>query len=370
MTSDCRACGGRCARRWSGHRDRSCRPGRSPSPSRWSCRCRNRRRFRPRSCAARRNVAWPLPCALRMNRMVPPVRHVRLSSHARARLKPQAHSRPCAMDSNAIRRKAFGDSPRTTSRPGPACLSLASACRSKPQRSAYERVMRANDHATRSRRRSVSGGSRCANPADRPAAPHTIELKALESTQRRSRHGFATRDQGHRNPNPTRRVQEAPNQKAQKEVGTYRLQVDRQTKAFYMTRGGRRSRGTGHQEGPSRRAGVDLQFRRRREQDHRAAERPEAARAGAAGRRIARAQSSSISSSSDATVGFLLAVGRCRRRRPRPRFVDSAARSQARHDRHRRWPRLERAPRPRGAAFGRTKTASHVGQTIGVLCRS
>src|SRR5215212_5661128 len=30
-------------------------------------------------------------------------------------------------------------------------------------------------------------------------------------------------------------AQEAPNQKAKKEVGNYRLQVDRQTKAFYLT---------------------------------------------------------------------------------------------------------------------------------------
>ena len=30
-------------------------------------------------------------------------------------------------------------------------------------------------------------------------------------------------------------AQEAPNQKAKKEVGNYRLQVDRQTKAFYIT---------------------------------------------------------------------------------------------------------------------------------------
>jgi hypothetical protein len=30
-------------------------------------------------------------------------------------------------------------------------------------------------------------------------------------------------------------VAEAPNQKAKKEAGNYRLQVDRQTKAFYMT---------------------------------------------------------------------------------------------------------------------------------------
>ena len=30
-------------------------------------------------------------------------------------------------------------------------------------------------------------------------------------------------------------AQEAPNQKAKKEIGNYRLQVDRQTKAFYMT---------------------------------------------------------------------------------------------------------------------------------------
>jgi len=30
-------------------------------------------------------------------------------------------------------------------------------------------------------------------------------------------------------------VQEAPNQKAKKEIGNYRLQVDRQTKAFYLT---------------------------------------------------------------------------------------------------------------------------------------
>ena len=30
-------------------------------------------------------------------------------------------------------------------------------------------------------------------------------------------------------------AQEAPNQRAKKEAGNYRLQVDRQTKAFYMT---------------------------------------------------------------------------------------------------------------------------------------
>ena len=30
-------------------------------------------------------------------------------------------------------------------------------------------------------------------------------------------------------------AQEAPNQKAKQEVGNYRLQVDRQTKAFYLT---------------------------------------------------------------------------------------------------------------------------------------
>ena len=30
-------------------------------------------------------------------------------------------------------------------------------------------------------------------------------------------------------------AQEAPNQKAKKEIGNYRLQVDRQTKAFYLT---------------------------------------------------------------------------------------------------------------------------------------
>jgi hypothetical protein len=34
---------------------------------------------------------------------------------------------------------------------------------------------------------------------------------------------------------PDETVQEAPNQKAKKEAGNYRLQVDRQTKAFYMT---------------------------------------------------------------------------------------------------------------------------------------
>ncbi len=34
---------------------------------------------------------------------------------------------------------------------------------------------------------------------------------------------------------PEDTVQEAPNQRAKKEAGNYRLQVDRQTKAFYMT---------------------------------------------------------------------------------------------------------------------------------------
>lgn len=34
---------------------------------------------------------------------------------------------------------------------------------------------------------------------------------------------------------PEDATQEAPSQKAKKEVGNYRLQVDRQTKAFYMT---------------------------------------------------------------------------------------------------------------------------------------
>ena len=34
---------------------------------------------------------------------------------------------------------------------------------------------------------------------------------------------------------PDDTVQEAPNQKAKKEIGNYRLQVDRQTKAFYLT---------------------------------------------------------------------------------------------------------------------------------------
>jgi hypothetical protein len=34
---------------------------------------------------------------------------------------------------------------------------------------------------------------------------------------------------------PDDTVQEAPNQKAKKEAGNYRLQVDRQTKAFYLT---------------------------------------------------------------------------------------------------------------------------------------
>lgn len=34
---------------------------------------------------------------------------------------------------------------------------------------------------------------------------------------------------------PDDAVQEAPNQKVKKEAGNYRLQVDRQTKAFYMT---------------------------------------------------------------------------------------------------------------------------------------
>jgi hypothetical protein len=34
---------------------------------------------------------------------------------------------------------------------------------------------------------------------------------------------------------PDDTVQELPNQKAKKEAGNYRLQVDRQTKAFYMT---------------------------------------------------------------------------------------------------------------------------------------
>ena len=34
---------------------------------------------------------------------------------------------------------------------------------------------------------------------------------------------------------PEDAAQEAPNQRAKKEAGNYRLQVDRQTKAFYMT---------------------------------------------------------------------------------------------------------------------------------------
>ena len=34
---------------------------------------------------------------------------------------------------------------------------------------------------------------------------------------------------------PDDSAQEAPNQKVKKEAGNYRLQVDRQTKAFYMT---------------------------------------------------------------------------------------------------------------------------------------
>ena len=34
---------------------------------------------------------------------------------------------------------------------------------------------------------------------------------------------------------PDDSAQEAPNQKQKKEAGNYRLQVDRQTKAFYMT---------------------------------------------------------------------------------------------------------------------------------------
>ena len=34
---------------------------------------------------------------------------------------------------------------------------------------------------------------------------------------------------------PDDTAQEAPSQKAKKEAGNYRLQVDRQTKAFYMT---------------------------------------------------------------------------------------------------------------------------------------
>ena len=34
---------------------------------------------------------------------------------------------------------------------------------------------------------------------------------------------------------PDDAAQEAPNQKQKKEAGNYRLQVDRQTKAFYMT---------------------------------------------------------------------------------------------------------------------------------------
>jgi hypothetical protein len=34
---------------------------------------------------------------------------------------------------------------------------------------------------------------------------------------------------------PEEAAQEAPNQRAKKEAGNYRLQVDRQTKAFYMT---------------------------------------------------------------------------------------------------------------------------------------
>jgi hypothetical protein len=34
---------------------------------------------------------------------------------------------------------------------------------------------------------------------------------------------------------PDDAAQEAPNQKVKKEAGNYRLQVDRQTKAFYMT---------------------------------------------------------------------------------------------------------------------------------------
>ena len=34
---------------------------------------------------------------------------------------------------------------------------------------------------------------------------------------------------------PDDTVQEAPNQRAKKEAGNYRLQVDRQTKAFYET---------------------------------------------------------------------------------------------------------------------------------------
>ena len=71
-------------------------------------------------------------------------------------------------------------------------------------------------------------------------------------------------------PAPDETAQEAPNQKAKKEPATT-ASGRPADQGILPDRGSGRNRAD-HQERTSRRAGVDLQFRRRRRQDHRAAE--------------------------------------------------------------------------------------------------
>src|SRR5215203_1552309 len=84
-------------------------------------------------------------------------------------------------------------------------------------------------------------GARANAPAKLPAARSSFRNsqrtrdRRAPSMQRRD-HDMASRPEIKvKKSEPDETVQEAPNQKAKKEAGNYRLQVDRQTKAFYMT---------------------------------------------------------------------------------------------------------------------------------------
>jgi hypothetical protein len=66
-------------------------------------------------------------------------------------------------------------------------------------------------------------------------SPRHVRPPIPRQCKRRS-HDMATRPEIKvKKSEPEDTTQEAPNQKVKKEAGNYRLQVDRQTKAFYMT---------------------------------------------------------------------------------------------------------------------------------------
>jgi hypothetical protein len=84
------------------------------------------------------------------------------------------------------------------------------------------------------------------HPRDGIAAPPTTGTQVSEipvragvrlcPDQRKGDHRMASRPEIKvKKSEPDDTAQEAPNQKAKKEAGNYRLQVDRQTKAFYLT---------------------------------------------------------------------------------------------------------------------------------------